>query len=70
MPDMPDDSPMNLRRWAEYFSRGIVLRRRLPDEFRNLPIYVSPEAGLRYWLGLGKVDAMLCRMARELVTPQ
>jgi FkbM family methyltransferase len=66
---MPDDSPMNLRRWAERFSRGIVLRRRLPAEFRNLPIYVSPEAGLRYWRrDLRKVDPMLCRMARELVT--
>jgi FkbM family methyltransferase len=60
---------MNLRRWAEHFSRRIVLRRRLPDEFGNLPIYVSPEAGLRYWRwDLRRVDAMLCRMARELVT--
>jgi FkbM family methyltransferase len=60
---------MKLRRWAERFSRGIVLRRRLPDEFRNLPIYVSPEAGLWYWRrNLVKVDPMLCRMARELVT--
>ncbi len=60
---------MNLRRWAEHFSRGIVLRRRLPAEFRKLPIYVSPEAGLRYWRwDLRKVDAMLCRMAQELVT--
>jgi FkbM family methyltransferase len=34
-----------------------------------LPIYVSPEAGLRYWRwDLRKVDAMLYRMARELVT--
>lgn len=65
---MPDNSPINLRRWIERFSRGIVLRRRLPDEFRNLPIYVSPEAGLRYWRwNVGKVDPMLCRMARELV---
>jgi FkbM family methyltransferase len=60
---------MNLRRWAEHVSRGIVLRRRLPAEFQKLPIYVSPEAGLRYWRrDLGKVDPMLCRMARELVT--
>src|SRR5258708_3367642 len=66
---MRDDSPMNLRRWAEHVSRGVVLRRRLPAEFRKLPIYVSPEAGLRYWRrDLGKADPMLCRMARELVT--
>jgi FkbM family methyltransferase len=61
---------MNLRRWAEYLSRGVVLRRRLPREFFSLPIYVSPEAGLRYWRwNLEKVDPMLCRMARELVAP-
>src|SRR4030081_132617 len=66
---MPDGSPISLRRWAEHFSRGIILRRRLPREFRNLPIYVSPEAGLRYWRwDLGGVDPMLYRMARELVT--
>ena len=39
----------SLRRWAEHFSRGVVLRRRLPHEFLSLPIYVSPEAGLQYW---------------------
>jgi hypothetical protein len=56
-PNMPDDSPMNLRRWAERFSRGIVLRRRLPDEFRNLPICVSPEAGLRTLRNQGRVNS-------------
>jgi FkbM family methyltransferase len=49
-------------------SRGVVLRRRLPPEFQNLPIYVSPEASLRYWRqDLAKVDPMLCDMAREMV---
>ncbi len=46
------------------------MRRRLPTEFGRLPMYVSPEAGLRYWRrDLGKVDPMLLRMARELVKP-
>jgi FkbM family methyltransferase len=60
---------MSLRGLAEHWSRGIVLRRRLPPEFSGLPIYVSPECGLRYWRwNIGKVDPMLCRMARELVS--
>lgn len=58
------------RSWAERFSRGVVLRRRLPRDFGRLSMYVSPEAGLRYWRrDLAKVDPMLLRMARELVKP-
>ena len=61
---------MSVRRLAERLSRGVVLSRRLPREFSSLPIYVSPEAGLRYWRwNLGRVDPMLLRMVRELVTP-
>src|SRR6185312_9493326 len=61
---------MNLRRLAERMSRGLVLRRHLPTEFNSLPIYVSPEAGLRYWRRrLDKVDPSLLRMVRELVKP-
>jgi FkbM family methyltransferase len=61
---------MTLRAWAEYASRGIILRRHLPRAFGGLPIFVSPEAGLRYWRrDLAKVDPMLLRMARELVKP-
>ena len=60
---------MNLRRLAEQMSRGVVLRRHLPKEFHDLPIYVTPEAGLRYWRALGKVDPGLWRMVRELVKP-
>jgi FkbM family methyltransferase len=60
---------MNFRKAAERLSRGIVLTRRLPAAFQRLPIYVSPEASLRYWLGMSRVDAMLYRMARELVKP-
>ena len=43
--------------------------RHLPREFQRLPIYVTPEAGLRYWGALGKVDPLLLRMVRELVFP-
>jgi FkbM family methyltransferase len=60
---------IQLRRIAERFSRGIVLKRRLPREFSGLPIYVSPEASLRYWLPMSKADGMIYRMARELVSP-
>jgi FkbM family methyltransferase len=57
-----------LRRVAELLSRGIVLRRRLPREFQNLLLYVSPEASLRYWRSnLAAVDPLLFEMAREMV---
>jgi FkbM family methyltransferase len=59
---------MSMRKWAEHLSRGVVLTRHLPGVFSGLPLYVSPEAGLRYWRrDLSKVDPMLCRMVRELV---
>ena len=58
-----------LRRLAERLSRGVLLRRRLPREFQRLPLYVTPEAGLRHWAGLGGVDRHLLHMARELVHP-
>jgi FkbM family methyltransferase len=58
-----------LRRLAEKLSRGVVLRRRLPAEFQRLPILVTPEAGLRHWLGPSRVDPHLFRMAGELVEP-
>lgn len=60
---------MKLRRLAEQLSRGVVLRRRLPAPFLNLPLYVTPEAGLRYWLAMSKVDPLLYRMVKELVHP-
>jgi FkbM family methyltransferase len=57
-----------LRRLAERLSRR-VLRRHLPGDFQRLPIYVTPEAGLRHWASLSSVDEHLLRMARELVRP-
>ena len=58
-----------IRRVAERLSRGVVLRRRLPSRFGRIPIYVTPEAGLRYWSVMSKVDPLLYDMAEELVKP-
>ncbi len=60
---------MNVRRIVEHLSRGVVLRRRLPSTFGRLPIYVTPEAGLRYWLGMSRIDPVLYRVAKEIVKP-
>jgi FkbM family methyltransferase len=60
---------MSFRRLAEHLSRGVVLHRRLPARFGRLPIYVTPEAGLRYWSAMSRVDSVLYSMAEELVKP-
>lgn len=61
---------MGIRKLVEQMSRGIVLRRRLPPTFNRLPIYVTPEAGLRYWTKMSMVDPLLYDMAEELVKPR
>lgn len=61
---------MEIRKLAEHMSRGVVLRRRLPSNFKRLPIYVTPEAGLRYWMRMSKVDPLLYDIAKELVKPE
>lgn len=58
------------RRAAERLSARVVLRRRLPKQFKGLPIYVTPGCGLRYWGDLSKFDSMLYRMAEELAKPK
>jgi FkbM family methyltransferase len=60
---------MSFRRLAERMSRGVVFRRRLPSKFGRLPLYVTPEAGLRYWLAMSRVDPTLYSMAEEFVRP-
>jgi FkbM family methyltransferase len=60
---------MSIRQFAEHLSRGIVFRRHLPARFRSLPMYVTPEAGLRYWWRMSRVDPLLFDMAEELVHP-
>jgi hypothetical protein len=58
----------NMRHLAEWFSRGVILRRHQPKQFQSLPLYLSPEAGMRYWRWvIETVDPMLFRMVRELV---
>jgi FkbM family methyltransferase len=58
---------MGIRRLVERLSREVVLRRRLPAKFARLPIYVTPEAGLRYWAAMSRVDPVLYGMAEEMV---
>jgi FkbM family methyltransferase len=60
---------LKLRPMAEAFSRGVVLRRKLPAQFGSMPIYVTPEAGLRFWGPSRKFDPFLYRMVAELVKP-
>jgi len=66
---VPTAALVNFRRLAERLSRGVVLRRRLPAKFGRLPIFVTPEAGLRYWSSMSRVDSVLYQMAEEIVKP-
>ena len=59
-----------LRSWAEKLSRGVILKRHLPEEFHSRPIFVSPDSALRFWRrDLRTVDPELLRTAAELVKP-
>lgn len=59
-----------VRELLKRMSRGVVLQRRLPNEFGGAPILVSPDSALAYWRrDLGRVDPYLFSMARELVRP-
>jgi len=61
---------LSVRTLAERLSRGRVLKRWLPAEFRAAPIFVSPDAALRFWRkDLAKCDPALLAAARELVQP-
>jgi FkbM family methyltransferase len=60
-----------LRSLAERFSRGRSFRYRLPGKYGGCSMYLTPEAGLRYWLpkrGL-RGDENLLRNAAENVKP-
>jgi FkbM family methyltransferase len=61
---------MSIRSLAERLSRGVVLKRRLPEAFGRGRLYVSPEAGgLRYWRwDLGRADPDLLECVNELVS--
>jgi FkbM family methyltransferase len=59
---------MMLRTLAERASRGVVLRRRLPERFGRIPIFVTPDAGLRFWRSnLEAADSQLFDWASEFV---
>jgi FkbM family methyltransferase len=60
-----------LRRIAERLGRKRVFRRRLPSEFGGTPLYVSPDAQLKYLrFGRGAFDADLLRVASEEIEPK
>jgi FkbM family methyltransferase len=57
-----------MRRTIERLSRGVVLRRRLPEWCGGARILVTPECGLSYWVSAAG-DTTLLRNASELVRP-
>lgn len=62
--------PRWTRNLAEHLSRGVVLRRRLPAPFGGARIYVSPEAGLRFWRrNVQRCDPSLFQLAAKSVKP-
>lgn len=59
-----------LRRALEYVSRGVVLRRRLPQSFGDGHIYLTPAARLSYWKpNIGLQEKLLFDIADLLVSP-
>lgn len=57
-----------LRTWVERRTRGLLLRRKFPDRFQGVPLYVTPEAGLRYLLKpIAQVDPPLLDLVDEWV---
>jgi FkbM family methyltransferase len=60
-----------LRTIAERLSRGRSFRYRLPQIYGGCHLYVTPEAGLRYWVPSRaiKADESLLRNAEEAVKP-
>jgi FkbM family methyltransferase len=59
-----------IRRLVERLSRGVVIKRRLPSSVGGLPLYVSPDAQLKYLkLGSNAFDPGLLRLATDQVLP-
>ncbi len=55
-----------IRSLMEKLSRGVVLKRRLPEEFKRGALFVSPGSALKYWrFDLAKVDPLLLDVASE-----
>ena len=58
------------RRLAERLGRKRLLKRRLPSEFGGTPLYISPDAQLKYLrFGRSAFDADLLRLASEEIEP-
>jgi FkbM family methyltransferase len=64
-------SPKKILRSAlEYVSRGVVLRRKLPQSFGDGHIYLTPAARLSYWKpNIGVQEKLLFDIADLLVSP-
>ena len=59
---------MNLRNTIEVLSRGVVLSKQLHGILGRRKIYVSPEAGLRYWKpGLKNNDNMMLNVISNYI---
>jgi FkbM family methyltransferase len=57
-----------IRSVLEMTTRRWVLRRKMPSQFREVPIYVSPSAGLRYlFKPMNSIDPTLLSLAQELI---
>jgi FkbM family methyltransferase len=58
-----------IRQIAERLSRGVLLKRRLPQSVGGLPVYVSPDSQLKYLKpGAVAFDTALLRLAQEHVS--
>jgi len=61
---------MMIRTAAERLSRGIVVKRRLPQDFASRRLYVSPDAALRFWNPASHdYDPVLLGFVRNFVRP-
>jgi len=59
-----------VRSIVEKRTRGIILKRRLPPTFGYSPIFVTPEAGLKYlFRPISEADPQLLALANEFVYP-
>lgn len=57
-----------IRSVLERISRNLVFKRRLPSRYGGCSLFVTPDAGLRYWRpDLGKVDPSLLDICAEIV---
>lgn len=57
-----------IRTITEKLSRGVILKRNLPKQFNSLPLYVTPEGGLKYWKpNLDNIDPMLYNIANNFI---